>query len=70
MVFREKESSSKKIVVKVTTTYGDIKYAEMMKDDNVYNSTVSQGQESGDDSEFSDNDDDDKIPHCMRNNVL
>jgi hypothetical protein len=32
--------------------------------------TVSQGQESSDNIEFSDNDDDDNIPHSMRNNVL
>ena len=44
MVFRKKERSSKKIVVKATTTYDDINFAEMMKDDNVYNNTVSQGQ--------------------------
>ena len=26
------------------TTYDDIKFAEMMKNNNVYNNTVSQGQ--------------------------
>jgi hypothetical protein len=57
-------------VVKVTTTYDNIKFAEMMKDDNVYKNTVGQGQESSEDSEFSDNDDDDNIPLCMRPSVL
>jgi hypothetical protein len=42
MVFRKKNSSSKK----VTTTYDDIKFAELMKDNNVYKNTVGQGQES------------------------
>ena len=68
--FRKKDSSSKKIVVKVMTTYDDIKFAEMMKDDNVYKNTVGQGQESSDDSEFSDNDDVDNLPLCMRKSVL
>jgi hypothetical protein len=71
MAFRKKDSSSKKIVVKVMTTYDDIKFAEMMKDDNVYKNTVGQGQESSEDSEFSDDDDVDKLPLCMmRNNSV
>ena len=70
MAFRKKDSSSRKIVVKVTTTYDDINFAEMMKDDNVYKNTVDQGQESSEDSEFSDNDDVNNLPLCMRNNSV
>jgi hypothetical protein len=71
MAFRKKDSSSKKIVVKVMTTYDDIKFAEMMKDDNVYKNTVGPGQERSEDSEFSDDDDVDKLPLCMmRNNTV
>ena len=51
-------------------TYNDIKFTEMMKDDNVYKNTVSKGQESSEDSELSDDDDDDNVPLCMRNSVL
>jgi hypothetical protein len=69
--FRKRDSSSKKIVVKVMTTYDDIKFAEMMKDDNVYKNTVGPGQERSEDSEFSDDDDVDKLPLCMmRNNSV
>ena len=66
MVFRKKESSSKKIVVKATTTYDDIKFAEMMKDENVYNNNLSQGQESGDNIQFSGDDDDDNCAPSMK----
>jgi hypothetical protein len=41
MVFRKKESSCEKIVVKATTTYDDIKFAEMMKNENLYYNNVS-----------------------------
>jgi hypothetical protein len=70
MSFRKKDSSSKKIVVKVMSTYDYIKFAEMMKDDNVHKNTVGQGQESSEDSEFPDNDDVNNLPLCMRKSVL
>ena len=47
----------------------NLKFKEMIKGDNVCNETVSQGQESGENIQFSDDDDDDGAPSSMKHCV-